>query len=95
MPGVVIKLRDLDTDERTESVVDVERIPANELRREQELAEIVQLRHPEARQRSFAGGVASFVDRRHLIIARYLGSPSPVSEAVAEDESRQDQLFAA
>ncbi|MGH2986264.1 MAG: hypothetical protein ACRDLO_06215 [Solirubrobacterales bacterium] len=103
MPKVVIKLRDLDTDERTETSFEIDRVPDNALRQGQHLAELVAERYPDARQRSFADGVASFVAAQHLIVAKYLdGTAADDSRdgAEADPEHRQgqalqDQLFAA
>lgn len=81
MAKVLIKLRDLDTDAREEATVDIARVPDNPLRQGQYLAEVVAERHPDARAKSFADGVASFVDRRHLIIARYVHED--VADAIA------------
>jgi len=98
MPSVVIKLRDLDSDARTETVLEINRVPDNGLRQAQHLAELVAAHHPDARQRSYADGVASFVDRRHLIVARYVSDrEAGASRGTTADEreDRQDQLFAA
>lgn len=100
MPQVVIKTRDLDTDAKASVVLEIERVPDNPLRQGQQLAELVRERHPEARSRSFADGVASFVSREHLIIACYRSADidegrSHPDEASSERVDDQDQLFAA
>lgn len=100
MPQVIIKTRDLDTDEKELRVLEIERVPDNDLRREQLLAEIVAAHHPEARQQSFAGGVASFVGNQHLIVARYSEEGVAPEKAAASDGDAarrvvQGQLFAA
>lgn len=98
---MLIKTRDLDTDERAIATVEIDRVPDNPMRQGQHLAEVVRQVHPEARQRSFEDGVASFVAPQHLIIARYRAEePDQAAESETEPgelspPDRQDQLFAA
>lgn len=100
MAQVLIKTRDLDSDDRAVAVVEIDRVPENPLRQEQHLAEVVRRLHPEARQRSFEDGVSSFVASQHLIVARYRveqhgQDATPPSEVSDSATDQQDQLFAA
>lgn len=95
MVQVLIKTRDLDTDDRAIATVEVDRVPDNPMRQEQHLAEVVRQLHPEARQRSFEDGIASYVASQHLIIARYCDGAETIEEGETPVPDRQDQLFAA
>lgn len=68
--SVIVEARDLDTDARTRQVIETHRPNAAAGRRTQ-LQRIVADLHPDAKIRSFADGVASFLAPQHLIVARY------------------------
>lgn len=67
----MIRARDLDTDDEVRTEVAAPDVASDDevLRA---LTSLVGERFPDARQKSFAGEVASFVDPGHLIIARYV-----------------------
>lgn len=67
---LVVEARDLDTDERTVSTLNVE-MPADELGRRAQLSSVVAGLHPHARMRSFEGATASFLDSEQLVVAHY------------------------
>jgi hypothetical protein len=89
---LVLRVRDLETGEEQ-----VERravwVSPNEAHRRTQLIDAAHHRHPDARFKSFAGSVASFVAGKHLVVARY-GEPSepPASER-APDHWDQQALF--
>jgi len=67
---VIVRTRDLDR--RTTSVQVFERcVPPDQQRQRLQLIDVVEEVHPGARNKSFADGVASFVHRANLIVARY------------------------
>lgn len=99
---MIVKTRDLDTDEKRFSAFEVDRVPDNAQRRGEILAEVVANQHPKARQQSLADDVASFVSPEHLIVAKFASEDleeallrSERSAATDETAGEQDQLFAA
>lgn len=68
--SVIVEARDLDTDARTRQVIEAHR-PSGAAGRRTQLQSIVAELHPDAKIRSFADGVASFLAPQHLIVARY------------------------
>lgn len=92
----VVESRDLDTDERVETMLPASRPEAVEAR-ERELRDLIGVVHPEAKFRSFAGDVATALDRQHLVVAHYLGErrkPEP-GPSKPDAEGDQGELFAA
>ncbi|HET8955695.1 MAG TPA: hypothetical protein VFN18_08565 [Solirubrobacterales bacterium] len=93
--SIVVKLRGLDTDERTTFRHDVAppRDPAEERVR---LAEAVAEHKPSAEIRSFSDHTASFVDSEHLVVA-YYENPEEIRRALKllASEDGQGELFAA
>lgn len=65
-----MKVRDLDTDERTLLVREGWEASGDQAIRTH-LVNVVLAFRPTARPKSYHGGVASFVDGKHLIVARY------------------------
>ena len=90
---VVIRVRDLDTDETSVETHELW-APADDQRQRTQLIDIVQRLRPGARVKSFAGRVASFVDGKHLVVARY-GElvPPPPGEADPAASGEQQPLF--
>lgn len=87
---VVVESRDLDTDERDRTVLAASR-PDSVEARERELRDLIAEVHPEARFRSFAGDVATALDRQHLVVAHYLGQrPKPPAPQIGS-EAESDQ----
>lgn len=91
---VIVEATDLDTDKRARRELEVD-APIDESAQRDQLASLVAAEHPEARMRSFGNLAASFLDRRHLVVAHY----GPVLQA-ADDSSavtgdQQQPLFAA
>jgi len=102
VPKVIVKTRDLDTDEKRFTAYEIDRVPDNALRRGEILAEIVTEHHPKSRQQSLANDVASFVGPNHLIVAKFASEDLEQAvvrcvETGTDDASagEQDQLFAA
>jgi hypothetical protein len=89
VPGIVIHARHLDNDERSERRVAVAVRPHSDAGQRTQLREAVERVHPEARIRSYAEGVASFVTSTHLVVARYDSVP-----VQADDDHLQHSLFA-
>lgn len=87
---ITVEARDLDTDERSRTVLEgvAPREPARQ--RTELIAEVTRL-HPTARIRSFASGVATFLDRQHLVVAWYERLPRGRR---TEEASQQESLFA-
>lgn len=77
---VIVKLRDLDTDERTVFEHDVQP-PRSPSEARSRLIEAVGEHTPDAEIRSFANHAASFVDGEYLIVA-YFESPSEIAKAL-------------
>lgn len=92
---VIVKLRDLDTDDRTlfEHDVAPPRSPSEARLR---LIEAVAAHAPGAEIRSFANHAASFVDGEHLIVAHF-ESPSEIGKALRmlARQDGQRELFPA
>lgn len=89
---VTIKARDLDTDAKEVTTVDVE--PAFDPGEQRsQLARLVEGHHPGARLRSFSDGVATFLSREHLIVASYSKRPSRPRAEPPRDTSAQEPLF--
>ncbi|MGI8659579.1 MAG: hypothetical protein ACR2LH_00840 [Thermoleophilaceae bacterium] len=91
---ITVEARDLDTDERSRTVLEgaAPRAPAQQ--RAELIAEVTRL-HPTARIRSFASGVATFLDRQHLVVAWYERLPRGRRTEEAEQAPPQESLFAA
>lgn len=71
-------------------------VPAEPARQRNALSKAVARSFPEAKLRSFADGVATFLDSQHLIVASYADLPGPrgrASESGPDDV--QESLFAA
>lgn len=88
---ITIEARDLDSDERSRTVL--ERVVPHEPARQRAalIAEVARV-HPTARIRSFADGTATFLDRQHLVVAWYERLPGRRS---ADGARPQESLFAA
>lgn len=92
---VIVKLRDLDTDDRTIFEHDVEP-PRSPSEARSRLIDTVAEHAPDAEIRSFANHAASFVDGEHLIVA-YFERPGEITKALRA-LARQDgqrELFPA
>lgn len=90
---VLVKLRDLETDERTLLVREGWEARGDQAIRTHLVNVVLELR-PRARPRSYHGGVASFVDGKHLIVARYGDAvPAPADERPPGSEFEQRSLF--
>lgn len=90
METVTVKIteRDLDSDERRTSERDVE-APGSQAEQRNGLIAAVRSVSPDARIRSFADGVATFIDRQHLVIASYTELPKGrVAPAAADGQAR-------
>jgi hypothetical protein len=93
---VTIEATDLDTDERVRSHIEVD-APIDEWAQREQLARLVAASHPDAGMRSFGKLAASFLDRRHLVVAHYGPALPTAVDAREDDVPAQDQqpLFAA
>ncbi len=93
--AVIIEARDLDTDERGRTVLEVG-IPADPSEERTALTAAVAERFPAAQLRSFADGAATFLDRQHLIVACF---PKPNGQTARREQraslATQEALFAA
>ena len=87
---ITIEARDLDTDERSKTVLDSS-VPKEPGRQRAHLIDAVAGVHPGARIRSFADGAATFMDRDHLVVAWYGRLPKRRAENA---DSSQEALFA-
>lgn len=58
-----------------------------------QLIDVVMASHPRARVKSFADGVASFLDGAKLIVARYGESVPPPPDAPPDPSGHQIQLL--
>lgn len=90
---IIVKLRDLDTDEKAIFEQDVEP-PRSQAEEREKLVEAVARHKPEAEFRAFANHAASFLDGEHLVVA-YFESPrrfAKVLRALDENEG-QGELF--
>lgn len=88
-----MKLRDLDTDERTVLIREGWEARGDQAIRTHLVNLVMELR-PTARPKSYHGGVASFVDGKHLIVARYGDAiPAPAGERPPGCGSEQQPLF--
>jgi len=89
---LVLRARDVETGEQQ-----IERstvwVPPDEARRRTQLIDAARARHPDARFKSFAGSVASFVADKHLVVARYGGAFAPPANERAPDDWDQEALF--
>ncbi len=89
---LVLRARDVETGEQQ-----IERstvwVPPEEARRRTQLIQATHQRHPDARFKSFAGSVASFVAGKHLVIARYGEAFDPPADERAPDSWEQEVLF--
>ncbi len=87
-----MRARDVETGEQR-----IERFavwaPPDDARRRTQLIEATHQRHPDARFKSFAGSVASFVAGRHLVVARYGEAFDPPASERAPDSWEQEALF--
>lgn len=93
---VTVEATDLDTDQRIRSQLEVD-APLDESAQREQLARLVAAEHPDARLRSFGNLAASFLDRRHLVVAHY-GPVLPAADDAPEGvvpEQDQQPLFAA
>lgn len=68
-------------------------VPPGEAHRRTQLIDAAHQRHPDARFKSFADSVASFVDGKHLIVARYGEASEPPEGERAPDAWDQQALF--
>jgi len=84
---LIVEARDLDTDARTRSELEVE-APTDAAGQRAQLAVIVGQLHPLARMRSFDDGAASFLDSSHLVVAHY--ADSGISERQTRGPTRSD-----
>lgn len=90
---LVIRSVNLETDAETVSERPAVRPPLEaEQRRALEAA--VAEAHPHARPRSFAGGVASFLGHRLLVVARYRAAPATPRRPEPAERVDQASLFA-
>lgn len=89
---LVLRARDVETGEQQ-----IERstvwVPPDEARRRTQLIDAARARHPDARFKSFAGSVASFVAGTHLVVARYGERSEPPEGERAPDDWDQKALF--
>ncbi len=87
-----MRARDVETGEQR-----IERFavwaPPDEARRRTQLIEATVQRHPEARFKSFAGSVASFVAGKYLVVALYGEAFDPPASERAPDGWEQKALF--
>lgn len=92
---LTIESRDLDTDAREQSVINV--VPPVEPGAQRAaLAEAVAGLFPRARLRSFSNGAATFLDAQHLIVASYSELPKANRRDSGDAaEKQQKALFAA
>lgn len=93
MTTITIEARDLDTDERSRTTVEIgaPQAPGQE---RGFLADAVAKSFPDAKLRSYADGAATFLDRQHLIVAAFAGLPSHGRLRAPNPSPRQDALFA-
>jgi len=89
---VVVRTRDLDT-ETTRVRVYERCVPADRQRQRLQLIDVVGELHPGARIKSFADGVASFLLRANLIVARYGDVVEPPAGEAPAAESDNLRLF--
>jgi hypothetical protein len=89
---IIVRARDLDTD--VAQVIEIPAVapPEPDRQRLQLLDTVVSL-HPEARIKSFADAVASFVSRQHLIVASYADPVPRARRASATPARAQEALF--
>ena len=92
---LTIEARDLDTDERSRTELEVI-VAADPAKQRADLAQAVAEQFPDAALRSFSNGAATFLDSQHLIVAAYASTPPKRARGlkVVADDS-QDSLFAA
>lgn len=89
---VVVRTRHLDT--QTTSVRILERcVPSDQQRQRLQLIDVVEELCPGARNKSFADGVASFVDGANLIVARYGEEVAPPPDATLPPDIDELRLF--
>jgi hypothetical protein len=92
---VIIETRDLDTDERGRTSLEV-KVPGDKAEQRAMLAAAVADRFPDARFRSFADGAATFLDRQHLIVACFAKTNGrPAKRVKQQSATPQETLFAA
>lgn len=90
-----VEARDLDTDARWCTSVETE-ASGDRSRQRAALIEAVAPLFPGARLRSFSDGAATFLDAQHLVVASFADLPEASRRlADAEEDERQDSLFAA
>lgn len=89
-----VRARDLHSGQTTTASRRVD-APCDEPGQRAQLDAEVRRLHPEARFKSFADSVASYLTRRHLLVAHYeaLGPPRPVE--TSEPAPAHPELFAA
>lgn len=85
-------MRHLDTG-KTVIDVTVRRAAIDPASQRTQLIDVVMASHPGARVKSFADGVASFLDGAKLIVARYGDSAPPPPDAPLDPSGQQIQLF--
>lgn len=85
--SVIVEARDLDTDERSHMAFEIV-APCDAREKQASLVRAVKDVFPDAKQRSYANGVASFVGRQHLVIARLADRPR---RATVKDNRRRSQ----
>lgn len=93
---VIIESRDLDTDARSMTSIEVE-VPHGEVAQRAQLAELVARVHPVAHMRSFGEGAASFLDSTQLVVAHYESCENTEERErhSATEPAEQRSLFAA
>ncbi len=89
---LILRARDLETGEE-----EIERravwVSPSEAHRRTQLIDAAHQFHPDARFKSFADSVASFVAGKHLVVARYSEPSEPPEGERAPDAWDQKALF--
>jgi hypothetical protein len=92
---VVLRAKRLDSDETVEASQKIEPIRSEAAIRDQ-LGVVVSSFYPEAEFRSYAGGAATYLAPKLLIVAVYRpGQRADARDEEDEDTQQQQQLFAA
>lgn len=93
---IIVEHRHLDTDERARRVYTVD-APGDDAQERARLLRLVADLHPEAANRSYADGAATFLSPDHLIVAFYerrtVRGRRDRGGAAAADRPPQDRLF--